>query len=195
MNKGLTRRRAIQLMGGATGLSFLSQQASPFFNGKTILKRPIPSSGEMLPVVGVGTWIQFDVSRSDYKPLLEVLNRMNEKGGKVIDSSPMYGNSETVIGDLTTSLNKSDEYFYATKVWVNGKKEGISQMESSMKKMRRKSPRHGKRPNTGTGKRKPAVLTWPSQRVHVELESLVKTATQWVNLMLQGASEASCSLR
>jgi diketogulonate reductase-like aldo/keto reductase len=139
MKKGFTRRRAIQLM-GTTGLSFLSQQASPFFiNNTTMLKRPIPSSGEMLPVVGVGTWLQFDVTRSEYKPLLEVLNRMNEKGGKVIDSSPMYGNAETAIGHLTTELNKSDRYFYATKVWINGKKEGINQMESSMQKMRRKS--------------------------------------------------------
>ena len=97
MNKGFTRRRAIQLM-GTTGLGLLSQQTSPFLsNDTTMLKRPIPSSGEMLPVVGVGTWLQFDVNRSEYKPLMDVLNRMNDKGGKVIDSSPMYGNSETAI--------------------------------------------------------------------------------------------------
>lgn len=139
MNKGLTRRNAIQLM-GCTGLSLLSRPVSPFFmDDQVILKRPIPSSGEMLPVTGVGTWIQFDVSKSEYKPLLDVLTRMDEKGGKVIDSSPMYGRSETVIGDLTTTLNKSDRYFYATKVWTTGKQEGISQMESSMQQMRRKS--------------------------------------------------------
>lgn len=138
MNKGFTRRHAIRLI-GCTGLSLLSQPVFPFLNDKAMLKRPIPSSGEMLPVTGVGTWIQFDVNRSDYKPLQEVLTRMSEHGGKVIDSSPMYGRSETVIGDLTTTLNNGDRYFYATKVWTTGKKDGISQMESSMAKMKRKS--------------------------------------------------------
>lgn len=139
MNKGLTRRSAVRLM-GCTGLSLLTQPASPFMlNDQVILKRSIPSTGEMLPVTGVGTWIQFDVSPSEYKPLLDVLSRMDEKGGRVIDSSPMYGRSETVIGDLTTTLHKSDRYFYATKVWTTGKQEGISQMELSMQKMKRKS--------------------------------------------------------
>lgn len=137
MNKGLTRRAAVHLMGSA-GLSLLARPISSFVaNDQPILKRPIPSTGEMLPVTGVGTWIQFDVSKSEYKPMADVLTRMNEKGGKVIDSSPMYGRSETVIGDLTTMLHKSDRYFYATKVWITGKQEGITQMESSMQKMRR----------------------------------------------------------
>lgn len=136
MHKGLSRRYALQLM-GATGLSILSRPAFPFFmRNETILKRPIPSSGEMLPVTGVGTWIQFDVNKSEYSPLLEVLSNMLDKGGKVIDSSPMYGRSETVIGDLTNELKKGNRYFYATKVWTTGKEEGISQMESSMKKMK-----------------------------------------------------------
>jgi len=139
MDKNLSRRNAIRLM-GCTGLTLLSRDATPFFmDDQTISKRPIPSSGEMLPVVGLGTWIQFDVSKSEYTLLAEVLTRMHEKGGKLIDSSPMYGRSETVIGDLTTSLNKSDKFFYATKVWTRGKQEGISQMENSMQKMRRKT--------------------------------------------------------
>lgn len=138
MDKVFTRRSALQLM-GCTGLSLLAQPVFPFVNDKSILKRPIPSSGEMLPVTGVGTWIQFDVNKSEYQPLQELLTNMSKQGGKVIDSSPMYGRSEAVIGDLTTALNKSNDYFYATKVWTTGKKEGISQMESSMQKMKRKS--------------------------------------------------------
>lgn len=101
--------------------------------------RKIPSSGEMLPVVGLGTWQQFDVGSSDNerRPLREVIARMNELGGKVIDSSPMYGRSEEVVGDLTAASGFADKFFYATKVWTSGEEEGIAQMNVSMRKMRR----------------------------------------------------------
>lgn len=105
-----------------------------------MLKRRILSStDEMLPVVGLGTWIQFDVgaSETERQPLTDVLKRMAEHGGKVIDSSPMYGNSEQVVGDLTTQTGLADKFFYATKVWTTGEQEGISQMQASMRKMRR----------------------------------------------------------
>lgn len=106
---------------------------------KTMLKRTIPSSGEQLPVVGLGTWQQFDVGAGDEerRPLREVLVRMNELGGKVIDSSPMYGRSEETVGDLTSEEGIVDKFFYATKVWTTGEKEGIDQMNASMRKMRR----------------------------------------------------------
>ena len=104
-----------------------------------MLKRPVPSSDEMLPVVGLGTWIQFDAgtSEAERQPLREVLRHMAEKGGRTIDSSPMYGRSEEVIGDLTAHLPIADKFFYATKVWTSGRQEGIDQMQASMKKMRR----------------------------------------------------------
>lgn len=103
-----------------------------------MIKRKIPSSGELLPVIGIGTWAQFDVGSSDAErqPLTEVLKTMTGKGATLIDSSPMYGKSETVVGDLTQKLNSSD-YFYATKVWTKGEQEGISQMQSSFQKMKR----------------------------------------------------------
>lgn len=107
-----------------------------------ILSRPIPVTGEMLPVVGLGTWLQFDVGNSDQErdPLREVLRNMLQKGGKVIDSSPMYGRSETVVGDLTQEMgNQADHFFYATKVWTSGRNEGIRQMQSSFQKMKRKT--------------------------------------------------------
>lgn len=125
---------------GYAGLAAISQPVSPIFTNQSMLKRPIPSSGEMLPAVGLGTWLQFDVGRSasERQALLNVLKRMADKGGRVIDSSPMYGRSQEVIGELATSLNIAEKFFYATKVWISGKQEGIDQMEDSMNKMRRK---------------------------------------------------------
>lgn len=102
-------------------------------------KRAIPSSNEKLPVVGLGTWRQFDVgnSSSERAPLRKVLNRMVDKGGQLIDTSPMYGTAEKVIGDLTTELGIADRFFYATKVWTSGRQSGIEQMNASMRKMQR----------------------------------------------------------
>lgn len=126
------------MMGGA-GLSIFTGPLAPLFSEEDMLKRPIPSSGEQLPVVGLGTWIQFDVgsSESERKPLREVLRLMAKNGGRVIDSSPMYGHSEEVIGDLATDIGNSDHFFYATKVWTSGRQAGINQMNASMEKMRR----------------------------------------------------------
>jgi len=99
--------------------------------------RTIPSSNEKLPVVGLGTWQTFDVGESnqDREPLKEVLKILIEHGGSVIDSSPMYGRSEKVIGDLASELKIQDKLFEATKVWTTGKNAGISQMEKSFRLM------------------------------------------------------------
>ena len=108
------------------------------FKTDTIIKRKIPSSGELLPIVGLGTWQTFDVGNDlvKRKSLLEVLAKMNELGGTVIDSSPMYGSSESVVGDLTNSLKTETDFFYATKVWIQGKQQGIDQMQASFRKMK-----------------------------------------------------------
>jgi len=120
---------------------FSKNSSTTLNNTQTMLTRIIPSSGEQLPVVGLGSWKQFDVESTELllQPLREVLKLMADYGGKVIDSSPMYGKSEQVIGDLTTELGISDKFFYATKVWTSGKQNGIEQMEESMKKMKRKT--------------------------------------------------------
>lgn len=104
-----------------------------------MLERAIPSTGENLPVIGLGTWQQFDVDSASAArgPLPDVLKRMQQKGGKLIDSSPMYGKSEERVGDLTAASGNANTYFYATKVWITGETNGIRQMETSMKKMRR----------------------------------------------------------
>ena len=104
-----------------------------------MLKRIIPSSGETLPVVGLGTWIQFDVGNSaaERQPLTEVLTQMVAHGGHVIDSSPMYGRSEAVVGELTCQLPVADTFFYATKVWTQGRESGVRQIDSSFQKLQR----------------------------------------------------------
>lgn len=105
-----------------------------------ILKRVIPSSRESLPVVGLGTWQTFDVGNSaaERDPLREVLKVLVQKGGSVIDSSPMYGRSEAVVGDLSTSPDLNDKLFLATKVWTTGRDEGIRQMNNSLSLLKRK---------------------------------------------------------
>jgi diketogulonate reductase-like aldo/keto reductase len=107
---------------------------------QTIRTRPIPSTNEQLPVIGVGTWQTFDVGNSDAEkdPLKEVLKTLIAKGGKVIDSSPMYGQSEKVMGDLSEELKLNASLFMATKVWTTGKEEGIAQMNKSFALMKRK---------------------------------------------------------
>lgn len=107
---------------------------------ETMLKRVIPSSGEELPVIGMGTWQTFDVPGSRAYPGLEaILARFGAAGGRVIDSSPMYGRAEEVIGDITSGMKTRDGFFYATKVWTRGLREGIGQMETSLRIMRRES--------------------------------------------------------
>ena len=99
--------------------------------------RPIPSSGEKLPVVGVGTWQTFNVGDDPAKraQLAEVLRILFDAGGSVIDSSPMYGSSEAVVGDLLKAGRNRDKAFVATKVWTSGRDAGIAQMNQSMKLM------------------------------------------------------------
>ena len=105
-----------------------------------MLTRKIPSSGELLPAIGLGTWQTFDVGNAaaEREPLKEVLKTLLGKGGSVVDSSPMYGSSEKVVGDLSTELNLNTKLFIATKVWTNGKDEGIAQMNRSFSLLQRK---------------------------------------------------------
>ncbi len=101
-------------------------------------QRPIPSSREMLPVIGVGTWRTFDVgNRADARaPLAEVLRLLFAAGGSVIDSSPMYGASEGVVGDLLAEAGTRDRAFLATKVWTSGRDNGVAQMRASLRLLR-----------------------------------------------------------
>jgi diketogulonate reductase-like aldo/keto reductase len=128
----LTRREVLGLMAAAAALPSGAGAASH------TLRRPVPSSGEMIPVVGLGTWRVFDVggSPSERGPLKDVLKSLVELGGRVVDSSPMYGAAESVVGDLASELAITDKLFLATKVWTSGREAGVAQMEQSLKRLR-----------------------------------------------------------
>jgi aryl-alcohol dehydrogenase-like predicted oxidoreductase len=99
--------------------------------------RPIPSTGAMLPVIGLGTWLGFDIgSQPLERPRrAEVLAELFAAGGTVIDSSPMYGSAEQVVGDLLRANDARKQAFIATKVWTMGKQAGIEQMERSIARL------------------------------------------------------------
>jgi diketogulonate reductase-like aldo/keto reductase len=130
----LTRRTVLGLMAAAAA------GPSPARAASSILTRPIPSSGEAIPAVGLGTWRTFDVgpAPAERAPLKTVLQRFVELGGRVIDSSPMYGTAESVAGDLAADLGVTDTLFFATKVWTSGRESGVAQIEQSFRRFRTK---------------------------------------------------------
>src|SRR6516162_4903413 len=130
----LKRSTFLGLAGAAVAHGTLAQSSPE----SRMQRRKIPSSGEMLPVVGCGTWRTFDVGASaqDRAPLVEVLRILFEAGGSVIDSSPMYGAAEGVDGDLLAAAGSRDKAFIATKVWTSGRDSGIAQMQQSMRLLR-----------------------------------------------------------
>src|SRR5467141_2181030 len=105
---------------------------------KELIPRPVPSTGEPLPVIGIGTWQTFDVGAgaAERAPLREVLEAFAAGGGRVVDSSPLYGSSESVAGDLIAALGLRERLFIATKVWTSGRDEGIRQMEESFRRLK-----------------------------------------------------------
>jgi aryl-alcohol dehydrogenase-like predicted oxidoreductase len=137
----MTRREAARLIGAtAGGLLLPMKRAQAEAESSAMLKRTIPSSGEKLPVIGLGTWQAFDVhlTSDNRRQLGDVLSLFVKLGGRVIDTSPMYGRAEEVIGDLTAALGIRDKVFLATKVWTRGKENGIKSMERSMTLLRAK---------------------------------------------------------
>jgi diketogulonate reductase-like aldo/keto reductase len=139
----MTRRKATHLIGvGAAGLCLPLRASAADAKTETsaMLTRAIPSSGEKLPVIGLGTWQAFDVdlTSDSRRQLGDVLSLFVKLGGRVIDMSPMYGRAEEVIGELTTALGIQDKIFLATKVWTRGKENGIKSMERSMALLRAK---------------------------------------------------------
>jgi diketogulonate reductase-like aldo/keto reductase len=102
-----------------------------------LLVRPIPRGGESLPVVGLGTWQTFDAANeAAMAPLRDVLAEFVRLGGRVIDSSPMYGRAESVAGELGADLGIQKQLFIATKVWTRGREAGVKQMEESFRRLR-----------------------------------------------------------
>ena len=129
-----SRRKILKLIAGVPAMALIPSARA----AAAPLRRPIPKTGEMLHAVGLGTWQTFDVGgdasgRADAR---EVLARFVKAGGQMVDSSPMYGSSEAVVGELGAALGVEKSLFLATKVWTSGREAGIRQMEESMRRMR-----------------------------------------------------------
>jgi diketogulonate reductase-like aldo/keto reductase len=130
------RRRVLGLLAGAPAALAMSRgRARPRAAMRT---RAIPVSGEPLPVIGLGTWQTFDVGDdvAARAPLREVLSHFAGEGARMVDSSPMYGTSESVVGDLAAELGIRERLFLATKIWTRGRDEGVRQMERSLRRLR-----------------------------------------------------------
>jgi diketogulonate reductase-like aldo/keto reductase len=136
----ITAIGAASLVGSPLRSSHAQSRSEAVTKMPQILTRKIPSSGELMPVIGIGTWQTFDVAgdAQSRAPLEEVMREFVALGGKFIDSSPMYGRSEDVAGEVIAKLKLRDKLFIATKVWTSGKSAGIAQMEASMAKLHAK---------------------------------------------------------
>lgn len=127
-HNGWTRREVL-------GAGLAVALAPAFSRGnETMITRPIPVSGEALPVIGLGTWQVFDVpsTAEALETPRRIVDLLVEHGGSVIDSSPMYGRAEKVVGNVIAGGADRDRLFLATKVWTDGKVAGIRQMEQSL---------------------------------------------------------------
>jgi len=135
--RGCSRREALTwLLGAGLGMATGRLTAQPA--GADLIVRAIPRSGERIPVVGLGSSDTFEVgvSAAERAPVRAVLERYAGLGGRVVDTSPMYGTAETVIGDEAHQLGISAKLWLATKVWTRGRTAGIEQMEQSFRRLR-----------------------------------------------------------
>jgi diketogulonate reductase-like aldo/keto reductase len=130
-----SRRDLLRLLGGL-GMLWVPGPASA--QNSRIMTRKIPSTGEELPAVGLGTGQVFDAGddAAARAPLREVIAAFAKAGGKLIDSSPMYRSAESVAGDLVAELGLRERLFIATKVWTSGREDGIRQMETSFQRLK-----------------------------------------------------------
>ncbi len=132
----VSRRAALRLIGGgAAGLFAPRPGGGEAGGGPALLARAIPSTGESLAAIGLGTWETFDVGpgAATRGPLADVLARFAARGGRVVDTSPMYGRAEGVLGALAAQAKVLPSLFVATKVWTRGKSSGLEQMERSLR--------------------------------------------------------------
>jgi diketogulonate reductase-like aldo/keto reductase len=126
-------RREVLCTGAALGLT----PVSAFSEERMMMTRPIPSTGEELPVIGLGTYSVFDVASTPEEIQIRkaIVDMLTGEGGSVIDTSPMYNRSEKVIGDIVAAGSPRDALFVATKVWTSGREAGIRQMRRSAELM------------------------------------------------------------
>lgn len=129
-----TRRAFLKTGAVALGATLMPAESS----GDGVLGRHIPKTGESVPAIGLGTWQVFDVAgnAAEMAQARDTLKAFVGLGARVVDSSPMYGSSESVTGQLASELGVQAKLFVATKVWTSGRRAGIRQMEDSMRKLR-----------------------------------------------------------
>ncbi|MEO7854796.1 MAG: aldo/keto reductase [Rubrivivax sp.] len=124
----MTRRRWLALAAWPIGAATVEAQPA-----EALITRRIPSSGEALPVIGLGSWITFNVGgdRAARHNCTEVVRAFFAEGGRLIDSSPMYGSSQPTIGHALAQLGRPPTLFSAEKVWIGDAEQGAAQMETS----------------------------------------------------------------
>jgi diketogulonate reductase-like aldo/keto reductase len=128
--KPIGRRRALKLLAAAGASAVFGRDLRAATGSDEVITRAIPSSGERIPVVGLGSWRTFNVGLD---PALRaecaaVMRRFFDDGGRLIDSSPMYGSSQAVIGEGLATLGRAGDVFSAEKVWTSSR-EGAAQIE------------------------------------------------------------------
>ena len=131
-------RREVLALGAGIGAAAVLPFASSFAAAGPVLSRPIPRTGERLPVVGLGTAVVFDIGedaarRAERRAVIQALV---EGGGRLIDTAPSYGAAEDVLGDLLSAMGARDKVFLATKVRATGRDESIAEMRQSLKRLR-----------------------------------------------------------
>jgi diketogulonate reductase-like aldo/keto reductase len=131
-NPRVTRRRFLRWIAGSGPLMLMPAFGRPAPVENAMHARPIPGSGERVPVIGMGTWITFDVGDNPglREDRTQVLRTFFEQGGRLVDSSPMYGSAEAVLGHALARLD-ARPLFSATKVWTWGRSGGENEMERS----------------------------------------------------------------
>jgi diketogulonate reductase-like aldo/keto reductase len=140
-SKFLSRKAFLRLGAGGAIMAAMTSSARQGRAGDNkdvpMHTRSIPSSGEAIPVIGLGTWQAFDVGSgaAERARLGQVLDTLFQAGGRMIDSSPMYGQAEQVVGDLLSARTDGIDPFLATKVWTRGREDGVRQMDRSTARM------------------------------------------------------------
>jgi len=145
-DRPISRRDAVKI-GVGTGIALTLGRSEAFAAAPTwpqtggLIERAIPSSGEKLPIIGIGTAINYQNASTPEQlaPLREVLQRFPELGGRLLDTAPSYGRAETVVGDALQELKNRDKYFLATKVSVRGggdRAAAVAQMEESLRRLK-----------------------------------------------------------
>ena len=136
----IDRRAAVKLMAAATATVLAPSGITAAEVQETMTTRKVPSSGEEIPVIGMGSSDTFDVGDdpASREGLRGVLRSLVAGGGRVIDTSPMYGRAESVLGDLIDELGLESQLWYATKVWTRGREAGARQIDESFARLRTK---------------------------------------------------------